>query len=75
MYSKIPMKHLEFIDLCSMTNISLMIFDESFHGYYIHGRSPYGQSEISSEKLALALEFESSGKANYRGIHETMPNL
>jgi len=41
-YSKLPMKHLEFIDLCSMTNISMMIFDESFHGYYIHGRSPYG---------------------------------
>jgi len=25
-----------------MTNISVLMFDETFHGYYIHGRSPYG---------------------------------
>lgn len=42
-----PMKHTEFTDLCSITNISVLMFDESFHGYYIHGRSPYGQAEVS----------------------------
>jgi meckelin len=42
-----PMKHTEFTDLCSITNISVLMFDESFHGYYVHGRSPYGQAEVS----------------------------
>jgi hypothetical protein len=67
------MQHEEFQDLCSMANCSLLIFDESFHGYYIHGRSPYGQAEISAEKLKLALEFEASGKANIRGICDSYP--
>lgn len=40
--NNLVMKHTEFIDLCSITNISVLMFDESFHGYYIHGRSPYG---------------------------------
>lgn len=39
---KFPLKTDELVDLCSITNISILIFDESFHGYYIHGRSPYG---------------------------------
>lgn len=70
---RVPMQHEEFQDLCSMANCSLLIFDESFHGYYIHGRSPYGQAEISAEKLKLALEFEASGKANIRGICDSYP--
>lgn len=68
--NKFPMKHVEFTDLCSITNISILMFDESFHGYYIHGRSPFGQAEVSNEMLKMALEFESSGKAHMRGISE-----
>lgn len=37
-----PMKVEEIIDLCSLCNISVLMFEHSFHGYYIHGRSPYG---------------------------------
>jgi len=47
----VDLPYQNFVDLCSMTNISLLMFDETFHGYYIHGRSPYGQAEISTEKL------------------------
>lgn len=74
-YKNFPMKHQEFIDLCSISNISLLMFDESYHGYYIHGRSPYGQAECSSEDLALALEFERSGKAHMRGLSENDPDM
>jgi meckelin len=42
-----PQRYTEFVDLCSITNMSVLMFDESFHGYYIHGRSPFGQAEIS----------------------------
>jgi len=56
-----PIPYQNFVDICAITNISVLMFDESFHGYYIHGRSPYGQAEISTEKLMKALEFEASG--------------
>jgi meckelin len=39
---KYPLKCEQFVDLCSICNISLLMFDHSFHGYYIHGKSPYG---------------------------------
>lgn len=70
-----PMKHDEFTDLCSIANISVLMFDETYHGYYIHGRSPYGQAEVSIEMLKLALDFEESGKAHFRGISETEPEM
>jgi hypothetical protein len=59
----VPLKTEELTDLCSICNISVLLFDNSFHGYYIHGRSPYGQAEVSSEILRKALEYEESGKA------------
>lgn len=72
---KVPLRAEEFIDLCSITNISILMFDNSFHGYYIHGRSPYGQAEVSSEVLRRAIEYESSGKAQQRGLTPEEPNL
>ena len=33
----IPTAYTEFQDLCSMVNISVLIFDEDLQGYYIHG--------------------------------------
>lgn len=63
-------KKTEFVDLCSVCNISFLMFDENLHGYYIHGRSPYGQAEISVEELRKALLYESQGRAQIRGIEE-----
>ena len=37
-----PIPFEEFTDLCTICNISVLIFDNEFKGYYIHGRSPYG---------------------------------
>ena len=37
-----PLQTTEFVDLCSICNMSILMFDESLHGYYIHGRSPFG---------------------------------
>jgi hypothetical protein len=64
-----PLPTEEFTDLCSVTNISVMIFDDNtYGGYYIHGRSPYGYTEISSENLRRSLEQESRGKGQIRGL-------
>lgn len=37
-----PLPVEEFTDLCAISNISVLMFDSDFRGYYIHGRSPYG---------------------------------
>jgi len=70
-----PLKTEELVDLCTICNISMLFFDNSFHGYYVHGRSPYGQAEVSSEVLRKALEYEESGKGQSRGLTQEEPNL
>lgn len=70
-----PLKTEEFTDLCSVSNISVLIFDESYGGYYIHGRSPYGFTEISTEKLRRSLEYEKRGKGQMRGLSPEDPEL
>ena len=71
----LPLKTESFVDLCSVTNISVLMFDDTYQGYYIHGVSPYGYAEISAEKLRKSLKFEASGKAQIRGISPENPNL
>lgn len=70
-----PLKTEEFTDLCSVTNISVLLFDDSFGGYYIHGRSPYGYTEISSEMLRRSLDQEARGKGQIRGLSPDEPDL
>jgi meckelin len=35
-----------FSQLCSVSNCSVLIFDQKFHGYYIHGKATWGKSDI-----------------------------
>lgn len=51
------------------------MFDSDFRGYYIHGRSPYGQAEVSSSDLAKSLEYESLGQGQQRGLTADDPGL
>ena len=57
-----------FIDLCSIANVSVMVLDEFLHGYYIHGVSPNGTSETGLDELLENLNKEASGKSRARGI-------
>jgi meckelin len=70
-----PLSFEEFTDLCSICNISVLMFDSEFKGYYIHGRAPYGQSEVSSSDLINSLEFEIRGQAQTRGLTIEDPTL
>ena len=60
---KWPADYVSFVDLCSVANISVIMFDNDLKGHYIHGKSPMGSADVSSEKLILALEAERVGKA------------
>jgi hypothetical protein len=51
------------------------MFDSEYKGYYIHGRSPYGQSEVTSSELFKSIEFEITGQAQMRGLVPDDPNL
>lgn len=53
-----PLKTESFVDLATISNISVMMFDINMHGHYIHGKSPYGASEISSEQMRKNLHAE-----------------
>jgi len=68
-----PPAYVDFVDLCSVANISIIIFNEDLTGHYIHGKSPTGNADVSSEQLRLNLIAESCGNATIRGIHPTMP--
>ena len=41
----------DFVDLCTIANISIFIIDDHLHGYYIHGENPLGFAEGSAEHL------------------------
>lgn len=59
---------LNFIDLCSVSNISVFILDEIYHGYYIHGRCPYGRSEMNISEMLVNFYRENQRMTSTRGL-------
>lgn len=57
-----------FIDLCSTSNISVLIRTCSFHGYYIHGRSPHFSSDEDMDELTANLKREKLDQVPKRGL-------
>jgi len=64
----IPTKKTEFLDLCSVANISVFILKDSLRGYYIHGQSPLGEADTTLHELIQFLEEEGRGKIKGRGL-------
>lgn len=64
----IPTKKTEFLDLCSVANVSVFILKDSLRGYYIHGQSPLGVADTTLQQLIQFLEEEGKGKIKGRGI-------
>ena len=64
----IPTRKTEFLDLCSVANISVLILKDSLRGYYIHGQSPLCVSDTTLQQLIKFLEEEGQGKIKGRGI-------
>lgn len=66
------MKFQDFMDLCSVSNISILIMDEDFHGYYIHGKAPWQQSDLTLAELKAKLDSEQQGKEQSRGLQRQL---
>ncbi|CAF0826220.1 unnamed protein product [Adineta steineri] len=59
---------LNFIDLCSVSNISVFILIDRNYGYYIHGRSPHGTTDVNMKDMLINLERESNQMSGTRGL-------
>jgi meckelin len=60
----------EFIDFCSVSNISMFIMTHTQFGYYIHGRSPLGNADTSMQQMTQALLREQSDITAKRGLEQ-----
>ncbi|MGH0147221.1 UNVERIFIED_CONTAM: hypothetical protein FKN15_051391 [Acipenser sinensis] len=61
----------QFVDLCSMSNISVLLFSNRCFGYYIHGRSVHGHADTNMEEMNLNLKREAENLCGQRGL---LPN-
>ncbi|TPX38641.1 hypothetical protein SeLEV6574_g07708 [Synchytrium endobioticum] len=62
---------LQFVDLCSVSNVSVLLFDEPWHGYYIHGRSVHSYADTDMADLYRQLKKEESNVVPRRGLNDT----
>jgi meckelin len=57
-----------FIDFATLAKISIFCFDEPFHGYYLHCRSPYQHADGTMAELQQMLERETQGMTTDRSL-------
>ncbi|KAM4614230.1 meckelin-like [Discoglossus pictus] len=58
----------QFVDLCSLSNVSVFILTHRCYGYYIHGRSVHGQADVSMEAMLGNLKKEEENLCPLRGL-------
>ena len=63
-----PPPPLAFADVCTLANCSVLIFTDLFKGYYIHGKAPWGKSDLPLSWLKTELDYEAKGKLPARSL-------
>lgn len=58
----------KFIDFCTIANISLLILNENYHGFYLHCQTPNQYSESTMLELVKNLAEEESGLVTVRAL-------
>jgi len=58
----------DFIDFCSMSNISVFVMSQRQYGHYIHGRSVHGRSDTSLYELYEQFQREEDNLCGKRGL-------
>uniref|UniRef100_A0A671UFT2 Transmembrane protein 67 n=1 Tax=Sparus aurata TaxID=8175 RepID=A0A671UFT2_SPAAU len=61
----------QFVDLCSISNISMLLLSHRCFGYYIHGRSVHGHADTNMEEMNNNMKRESESLCGQRGL---LPN-
>jgi meckelin len=57
-----------FLDLCSMSNISVLVMTSQSHGYYLHGKSVHSHADVDMKKLSQCLIDEENELVGERGL-------
>ncbi|KAF1790849.1 Meckelin [Phytophthora cactorum] len=63
-----------FIDLCTVSKVSCLFLDETYHGFYLHCRSPHPFADGSMRELVDQLKQEEAGLTAGRHLDSTFPN-
>ncbi|CAK8691418.1 unnamed protein product [Clavelina lepadiformis] len=58
----------EFVDLCSVSNVSVFILANRNYGYYIHGRSVHGKADTDMMDMNNMLRKEEENLTSARGL-------
>ena len=61
-------KMKEFVDLCSVSNVSVFIWVHRRFGYYIHGRSANGRADVNMKEMNELLKREEDDLCSKRGL-------
>ncbi|XP_071879142.1 meckelin isoform X1 [Bombus fervidus] len=61
-------KMQEFINVCSIANISVFILPFNYYGFYIHGRSVHGFADTDLRTLINDLQMEKNNLCAHRGL-------
>lgn len=59
---------VNFADLCTLANCSVLIMTDKYHGYYIHGKAPWAKSDLPMSWLKLELDMEADNKRRPRAM-------
>ena len=57
---------LNFADLCTLANCSVLIMTDKYHGYYIHGKAPWAKSDLPMAWLKMELDAEADNRRKPR---------
>ena len=66
---------LNFADLCTLSNCSVLIMTEKYHGYYIHGKAPWAKSDLPMSWLKMELDMEADNRRKPRAYGTEAANL
>ncbi|XP_050779185.1 meckelin-like isoform X7 [Gopherus flavomarginatus] len=58
----------QFIDLCSMSNVSVFILMHGCYGFYVHGRSVHGHADVGMDAMHACLRKEEENLCPLRGL-------
>ncbi|XP_077432684.1 meckelin-like [Vanacampus margaritifer] len=58
----------QFVDLCSISNISVLLLPQRCFGYYIHGRSVHGHADTNMQEMNNNLKREAESLCGQRGL-------
>mmetsp|Transcript_4619 Transcript_4619/g.14625 ORF Transcript_4619/g.14625 Transcript_4619/m.14625 type:complete len:470 (-) Transcript_4619:2368-3777(-) len=64
-----------FVDLCTVAKISVLVLDSKYHGYYLHGDSPYPHADDTMAELTRHLANEANAESVSRGLDSALPDV